>query len=77
VAWYAEFLLEIDLEILLRKTGARLNFKIAIVSLHIHPVLLLTGAKKFFSLKNNGTKVNVYNLFVLVGNGFVKQLRLD
>jgi hypothetical protein len=37
-AWYAEFLLEINLKILLRKTGARLNFKIALMSLHIDPV---------------------------------------
>jgi hypothetical protein len=28
--WYAEFLLKIDLKILLRKKGARLNFKIAL-----------------------------------------------
>jgi hypothetical protein len=35
--WYAEFLLEIDLKILLRKIGARLNFKIALKSLHIDP----------------------------------------
>jgi hypothetical protein len=28
-------LLELDLKILLRKTGARLNFKIALMSLHI------------------------------------------
>jgi hypothetical protein len=34
-AWYAEFLLEIDLKTLLRKTGARLNFKIALISLHL------------------------------------------
>jgi hypothetical protein len=34
-AWYAEFLLEIDLKILLRKAGARLIFKIALISLHI------------------------------------------
>ncbi len=32
-AWYAEFLLEIDLKI----TGARLIFKIALMSLHIDP----------------------------------------
>jgi hypothetical protein len=38
-AWYAEFLLEMDLKILLRKTGARLNFKIALISLHIDPGL--------------------------------------
>jgi hypothetical protein len=37
LAWYAEFLLEIDLKILLRKTGARLNFKIALISLHTDP----------------------------------------
>jgi hypothetical protein len=37
LAWYAEFLLEIDLKILLRKTGARLIFKIALISLHIDP----------------------------------------
>jgi hypothetical protein len=36
-AWYAENLLKIDLKILLRKTGARLNFKIALISLHIDP----------------------------------------
>jgi hypothetical protein len=34
-AWYAEFLLEINFKILLRKTRARLNFKIALISLHI------------------------------------------
>jgi hypothetical protein len=33
--WYAEFLLEIDLKFLLRNTGERLNFKIAVISLHI------------------------------------------
>jgi hypothetical protein len=37
LAWYAEFILEINLKILLRKTGARLNFKIALISLHIDP----------------------------------------
>jgi hypothetical protein len=39
-AWYAEFLLEINLKILLRKTGARLIFKIAHMSLHIDPGIL-------------------------------------
>jgi hypothetical protein len=39
-AWYAEFLLEIDLKILLRKTGARLNLKISLISLHIDPRLV-------------------------------------
>jgi hypothetical protein len=42
-AWYAEFLLEIDLKILLRKTEARLIFKIIRTSLHIDP-----GAAKNF-----------------------------
>jgi hypothetical protein len=32
-------LLEIDLKILLRKKGARLNFKITLVFLHIDPGL--------------------------------------
>jgi hypothetical protein len=36
-AWYAEFLLEINLKILLRKTEARLIFKITLISLHIEP----------------------------------------
>jgi hypothetical protein len=40
LAWYAEFLLEIHLKVLLRKTGARLNFKIALISLHIDPGLI-------------------------------------
>jgi hypothetical protein len=39
-AWYAEFLLEIDLKILLRKTGVRLNFKITLISLHMDPGLI-------------------------------------
>jgi hypothetical protein len=30
LAWHAEFLLEINLKVLLRKTGARLNFKISL-----------------------------------------------
>jgi hypothetical protein len=34
-ALYAEFLLEIDHKIILRKTGGRLNFKVALISLHI------------------------------------------
>jgi hypothetical protein len=36
-AWYAEFLLEVDLKILLRQTEAGLNFKISLISLHIDP----------------------------------------
>jgi hypothetical protein len=39
-AWYAEFLLEIIHKILLRKTGVKLIFKIALMSLHIDPVEL-------------------------------------
>jgi hypothetical protein len=38
-ARYAELLLEINLKILLRKTGARLNFKIALIYLHIDSML--------------------------------------
>jgi hypothetical protein len=34
LAWHAEFFLEIDLKILLEKTGARSNFKIGLISLH-------------------------------------------
>jgi hypothetical protein len=41
-AWYAEFLLEIDLKVLLTKTGSRLIFKIALKSLHIDPELCLS-----------------------------------
>jgi hypothetical protein len=44
-AWYAEFLLEIYLKILLIKTGARLNFKIALISLHIDPDLQLSNVR--------------------------------
>jgi hypothetical protein len=40
LAGYEEFLLEIDLKILLRKTGARLNFKIALISLNTGPGLI-------------------------------------
>ena len=36
-ACFAEFLLEMDLKILLRKTGARLIFKVALISLQIDP----------------------------------------
>jgi hypothetical protein len=42
LAWYAELLLEMNLKILLRKTGARLNFKIALKSLHIDPAIKLS-----------------------------------
>jgi hypothetical protein len=35
MAWYAMFLLKIALYNLLKKTGARLNFKIALISVHI------------------------------------------
>jgi hypothetical protein len=37
LCWYAGFLLEIDLKILIRKTGARLNLKIKLISLHFDP----------------------------------------
>jgi hypothetical protein len=37
-AWYAEFLLEINIKALLRKTAARLVFKIALMFLHIDPI---------------------------------------
>jgi hypothetical protein len=40
LAWYAEFLIEIDLKILLRKTRGRLILKIALISLHVDPVNL-------------------------------------
>jgi hypothetical protein len=32
LAWYSEFLLVIDLKILIRKTGARLSSKIGLIS---------------------------------------------
>jgi hypothetical protein len=35
LVWYAEFLLEINLKILLINTGARLIFKIALISQHV------------------------------------------
>jgi hypothetical protein len=50
LAWYAEFLLEIDLKILLRKIGARLIFKIALISLHIDPELQTRPDIQWFSL---------------------------
>jgi hypothetical protein len=37
LACYAEFLLDINLKILLRKTGVRLNLKIELVYLNIDP----------------------------------------
>ncbi len=41
LAWCAEFLHEIHLKILLRKTGARLNYKIALIPQYIDPGLLV------------------------------------
>ena len=38
--WYARFLLRMDPEFLLRKTSARLNMKIDLTTLHIHPGLV-------------------------------------
>jgi hypothetical protein len=40
-AWQVEFLHKVDLKILLIKTGSNLNFKIALISLHIDPALKL------------------------------------
>jgi hypothetical protein len=40
LAWYAEFLVEIDLKNLLRKTVTRFNLKIILISLHIDPGLV-------------------------------------
>jgi hypothetical protein len=37
LAWYAEFLLKIDLQILLITAGAILNLKIALIFLHVDP----------------------------------------
>ena len=37
LGWYAEFLLKINLKILMRKIGARLNLKIDLVTLHTYP----------------------------------------
>ncbi len=53
-ARYAEFLLENDLQILLRKTGARLTLAIKLISLHIDPgasFTLLTYGKSFELIK--------------------------
>jgi hypothetical protein len=55
-AWYAELLLEINLKILLRKTGARLNFKIALIFLHID-----------LGLNHINKNVEKKNLFVSMG----------
>jgi hypothetical protein len=49
-AWYAEFVLEINLKILLTKTGARLNFKIALISLHIDPGASFTKLTYIFDI---------------------------
>jgi hypothetical protein len=40
-AQYTELLLEIELKILLGKTGARLNLKIKLISLHTGPDIIL------------------------------------
>ena len=39
LGWYTVFLLKFDLEFLVRKTAARLNFNIDLTTLHIHPGL--------------------------------------
>ncbi len=49
-AWCAEFLLEINLKILLRKAGARLNFKIALKSLHIDPGFKCRAKRSIFKI---------------------------
>jgi hypothetical protein len=48
LARYAEFLLEINLKILLRKTGPRLNLKFTLKSLHIHPEPISNEGKEKF-----------------------------
>jgi hypothetical protein len=42
-AGYAEFLLKIKLQFLLRKAGARLILKMDLLSLHISPGISFTG----------------------------------
>jgi hypothetical protein len=59
-AWYAEFLLEIDLKVLLRKTGARLIFKIALISLHIDPGLRTSYSFRTFIEPKNEKRNNFY-----------------
>jgi hypothetical protein len=62
-AWYAEFLLKI----LLRKTGARLNFKIALLSLHIYPGHKRLSIELVCRLRErtrNLPKITLHNLWV-------------
>jgi hypothetical protein len=40
-----------DLKILLRKTGARLNFKIALISLHIDSELTIINKWQIFKME--------------------------
>jgi hypothetical protein len=49
LAWHAEFLLQINLKIFLRKTGARFKFKIPLITLRIDP---LVGAYNFKQVTN-------------------------
>jgi hypothetical protein len=48
LAWYAEFLLEIDLKFLLGKAASRLNFKIVLISLHFDPGPRLRFTKHYY-----------------------------
>jgi hypothetical protein len=59
-AWNAEFLLEIDLKNLLGKTGARLIFKIALMSLHIDPGNLEGYAIYWGQVNRKNNNINVY-----------------
>ena len=49
---YAEFMIKFDLEILLRKTTARLNFKIDLVTVQLCNRLFCLNFRPKISLKN-------------------------
>jgi hypothetical protein len=51
LGWYVLFLLKINLDFLLRKTGASLNYKIELGSLHISPCFSAIIDALFTALK--------------------------
>ena len=56
--WYAEFLLKIKLGFLLKKTTARLNFKIDLGTLNTHPgVYFLLKIELEFSLRKRTARL--------------------
>ena len=67
LGWYVWFLLKFELEFLLRKTTERLNFKIDLGNLHIHPKAFWKRTRYICKQNENRLLFICLDIFVLNG----------